>query len=139
MVGIFSVIYFLSESISQQKTLSIRDLLKKSGEFFLSAILAAGISAFLLIPSYFVLKDGMGLMEQNIPAFSGQFLIADLFKKILIGSYDGLRGNLPYVFCGLLPVCCLPLFFSALKSQSERSAYYFCKLSFYSSVFISHA
>jgi uncharacterized membrane protein YfhO len=130
MVGIFSVIYFLSESISQQKTLSIRDLLKKSGEFFLSAILAAGISAFLLIPSYFVLKDGMGLMEQNIPAFSGQFLIADLFKKILIGSYDGLRGNLPYVFCGLLPVCCLPLFFFSAEISIRKKRLLFLQIVF---------
>lgn len=122
MIGIFSVIFFLSELISQQESLPVKDLLKKSGRFFISVILAAGISAFLLIPSYFVLKDGMGLMKQTIPAFSGQFLIADLFKKLLIGSYDGLRGNLPYVFCGLLPLCCLPLFLfsKAIAPKKKR-------------------
>ena len=130
MVGIYSVIYFLSETISQQESLSIKDLLKKCGKFFVSVILAAGISAFLLIPSYFVLNNGMGLMGQNIPAFSGQFLIADLFKKLLIGSYDGLRGNLPYIFCGLLPVCCIPLYVFSSRISIKKKRLFFLQIVF---------
>lgn len=124
MVGIFSVLYFLAGLVNSQEHFLIRGTLKKSAQFFISVILAAGISAVILIPGFFVLKDGMGLIGQTAPGLTSQFPLADLFKKLMIGTYDGLRGNLPNIFCGLLTLCCLPLYFtgSSIKPREKLTS-----------------
>ncbi|MHC1773163.1 MAG: YfhO family protein [Flexilinea sp.] len=120
MIGIFSVLYFLAGLANYQEHFLLRATLNKITQFLLSVILAAGISAFILFPGFFVLRDGMGLIGQTAPALTSQFPIADLLKKLMIGTFDGLRGNLPNIFCGLFTLCCLPLYFSGNSIKPRK-------------------
>ncbi len=111
MVSVFSVFYFLAGMINASPRFPFVVCLKRCASFAAAVILAAGVSAFLLLPAFFVLKDNMGLIGQSFPAFAMQFPPADLFVKLLLGTYDGLRGNLPHIYSGLLTICLLPLYF----------------------------
>ncbi len=120
MVGVFSVLYFLAGLVNAEPRMGWTLLLKRCALFAAAVLLAAGVSAFLLLPAYYVLNDNMGLIGQSFPAFAMQFAPADLFGKLLIGTYDGLKGNLPHIYSGLLCLCLLPLYFFAPGVRNGR-------------------
>ncbi len=116
MVGVFSLLYFVVRFFSDHDWQTIKLFFRKLGLFLLSAILAAGCTSFLLIPTYFALVYGQGGTDFSLFNWSINFELFDLFSKLQIGSFDtfGYPG-LPNIFCGLLPLVLLPLFFLSDK------------------------
>lgn len=99
MTGAFALLYFLTQNIRHK--CSIQNFLRNLLRFFICVGIAAGMSAFLLLPTFFVLKNNMGLLGQEFPDFSGQYPFLDIFQKLFIGSFDGIKDCLPHVYCGL--------------------------------------
>lgn len=72
---------------------------------------AAGLSAFLLLPAFFVLKNNMGLIGQSFPLWGTNFSLFSLTFKFFPASFDGIKGSLPHIFCGLVSLFGLGLYF----------------------------
>lgn len=125
MVGIFSLIYFIVRFFSVHHWPSKGLFLRKLRLFLSSAILAAGCTSFLWIPTYFALTYGQGGPDFSLFNWSLNFKLFDLLSKLLLGSYDTLKfQGLPNIFCGLLPLVLTPLFFWSDKISLKEKLLY---------------
>lgn len=97
MTGIFCALYFLLRLITEYREGWLRSCIR----FALAVGTAAGMSAALLLPTYLVLKNNMGLMGQEVPAWTTQFPLFRLLLKAYPGTFDGMKDCLPHIACGL--------------------------------------
>lgn len=112
MAGIFSLLYFAAAAFSRYSSQEIKLLLHKFFLFGLSALLAAGCTAFLLLPTFFALRNGQGGPDLSLLNWKINFKLFDLLSKTQLGAYDTLQyKGLPNIYCGLLPLLLLPLYF----------------------------
>lgn len=109
MTGVFSALYLcarlFARNVPWKRTLSV--FLR----YALCAGIAAGLSAFLLVPTYFVLKNNMGLMGQSFPEWGLGFSPPSLLRKLFIGSFDGTKDCLPHIYCGIPALAGLAAYF----------------------------
>ena len=110
MTGVFSVLYLSTELINRKE--SFRTCLKDILRFGICVGIAAGLSAFLLLPTFFVLKNNMGLLGQSIPTGTN-FSFFHIIPKLFIGSFDGIKDSLPHIYSGLPALIGIVLYFSA--------------------------
>jgi len=112
MAGIFSLLYFAAAAFSRYSSQEMRILLHRFLLFGLSALLAAGCTAFLLLPTFFALRNGQGGPDLSLFNWKINFKLFDLLSKAQLGAYDTLKyKGLPNIYCGLLPLLLLPLYF----------------------------
>ena len=109
MTGVFSTLYLLAELFNRK--LSFRKCLKNMARFGICVGIAAGLSAFLLLPTFFVLKNNMGLLGQSIPTGTN-FSLFHILPKLFIGSFDGIKDSLPHIYCGLPALVGMILYFT---------------------------
>ncbi len=114
MLTFFSIIYFLYYYFGGKRVLKsgFVDFIKAGLRFALSGIVAAASSAWVLIPLYYSLK--LGKFEFSTPDYtlSTQFDFLDFFKNLLPNVYDTCRPEgSPVIFCGVLTMIMVPLFF----------------------------
>ncbi len=129
MVCIFAILYFLYYYFSKQKS-EINPLGEKlhfvraGSRFALFSILSAAISAFMLIVAYYSLGFGKSDFSSPSWALKGNFDVLDFLTKFLPGSYDTVEPvGLPFVYCGLLALFMVPVYFLAKKiSNREKIA-----------------
>ena len=91
--------------------------------FGVFSILAAMISAFMLLCAWYSLQ--FGKTDFSNPNFDPtlRFDFLDIFVKMLPGSYDTVRPNgLPMIYSGMLAVLALPLFFMSKTISSKKKA-----------------
>ena len=117
MTGAFCAIYFLIRLTARKS--AFREWLQQAFRFGICVGTAAGLSAVLLVPTFFVLKNNMGLMGQIFPSASFSFPFPEIFRKLLVGSFDGIKNCLPHVYCGIPSLIGLILYFSG-KSIPKR-------------------
>ena len=121
MVCIFSVLYFFfcyfSKSTDRLNPYKEKYHFMKTGtRFVLFSLLAAAISAFMLVAAYYSL--GFGKTEFSNPNWDikAKFDIMDFLAKFLPGSYDTVEpAGLPFVYCGVLTIILVPLYFASKK------------------------
>lgn len=119
MMCIFSAVYFFyayfSRDPEERNPLGMRHHFAKSaGRFALFSIIAAVICAALLLCTYYSLSFGKTEFSNPNYAFNQKFDWMDLVSKLFIGSYDTVRPEgLPFVYCGILTLILLPLYFFA--------------------------
>ena len=109
MTGIFCALYFLAQLILREDP--VRTRLCSVLRFAVCVGTAMGLSAILLVPTFFVLKNNMGLLGQSLPAVGGKFPFPSLFQKTFIGSFDGIKDCLPHIYCGIPALTGAVLFF----------------------------
>lgn len=107
IVGLFTFLYFIIKSFLLNQT--AKQFLKKLMAFFVCTLLAGGLSAFLTLPTYFVLKSNSyqsfkweGITQTNFGFF-------EFFTKLFNSSSE--LFILPNVFAGTLVLLLAPLFF----------------------------
>ena len=110
MTGLFSVLYLLTGLVNRKA--GPRSWLSHLMRFAVCAGIAAGLSAFLLLPTFFVLKNNMGSFGQDIPSAARNFSIISMIPKLFIGSFDGIKDSLPHIYCGIPAVIGLILYFT---------------------------
>lgn len=126
MVCIFTVLYFCYYYFSKsQQEINPRSerlhFVRTGARFAAFSILAAMISAFILIAGYYSL--GFGKTEFSDPNWSltAKFDIIDFLTKLLPGAYDTVEpSGLPFVYCGLISLILLPVYFTAKKVSSRE-------------------
>jgi uncharacterized membrane protein YfhO len=91
--------------------------------FGVFSVLAAVISAFMLLCAIYSLRFGKS--DFSNPNFNAtlRFDFLDIFVKLLPGSYDTVRPNgLPMIYSGMLALLALPLFFMSKTITPKKKA-----------------
>ena len=144
MCAIFTFIYFLyyyflvRNEIPQNptakkgnfilRTLRSRgfETLARFGVFTVIALLA---SAFMLLCAWYSLQFGKTDFANTNFSPNLRFDFLDLFVKMLPGSYDTVRPNgLPMIYCGMLALLALPLFFMSPAILRKKKILSACML-----------
>jgi len=121
MVCIFAVVYFVSSILAQiirdwgtTLTAEIKKIGKQAGDFIVQSLLAGGLGAFLLLPtwnSFQGWKEGSKLANLA-NEFELNFSIVDFMSKFVLGAFDhGEKvSGFPNVFVSLLVVILVLVF-----------------------------
>ena len=91
-------------------------LLRSLGRIAGSSLLAVGIAAVILLAAAYSLSFGKNTFSNPNWDFFLRYDLADLFVKLLPGSYDTVRPDgLPFIYCGLLTLLMLPFYYLCKK------------------------
>ena len=117
MLCIFMVLYFLCSWLREKNTAA--GLARSFGRFSIGSLLGGGLAMFLLMPVYISLAK-TSAAGGTLPDLKSNFEMFALFGRHLYETTPTIRsGNLPNIYCGLLPVLLLPVF-ATMKSISLR-------------------
>lgn len=90
-----------------------------------SSILAIGISAFIIAAAYYSLQFGKSEFSEPSWDIVARFDLLDLFPKLLPGAYDTvMHEGLPLLYCGVLTLFMLPIYFLAKRITLREKAFY---------------
>ena len=126
MVCIFAVLYFFYCYFSKSKEEvnpygEKLHFIKTGSRFAIFSLLSAAISAFMLIAAYYSLQFGKTEFSSPNWAMTANFDIVDFLTKFLPGSYDTVEpSGLPFVYCGILTLLLLPIYFLAKKISTRE-------------------
>ena len=85
--------------------------------------LAIGISAVIIFTAYYSLTFGKNTFSDPSWDFKLNFDMMDYLTKFLPGSYDTVRrAGLPFVYCGVLVLFMLPVYFISGKRTTREKA-----------------
>lgn len=128
MVGIFSFIYFIIRCFLINNKVPISFFIKRFILFCISTGIAAGLSAFLILPTYLAIKTNTAENTelQAIPNIH----ILDLYFKFINGSYDSIINGLPNIYAGLLTLLLFPLFFLSKRILLKEKMVFLILISF---------
>ena len=108
MMCLFLVLYFIVYAVREKRSGKV--LRQSAGRFVLGSVLGGGLVMFLLIPVYLGLRL-TSAAGAELPELSTNFSFFDLFGQQLFRTVPTIRsGNLPNIYCGLLPVLLAPIF-----------------------------
>ncbi len=104
MVGLFTAVYFLCTFWSDKKPRQHFRLFLRKCLFFLgSAVIAALLSAWLLLPTYYSLLDGKIGGSNYLADRTVNFELGSLVSKLFLGGYDSITNSgMPFLYCGVL-------------------------------------
>ena len=85
------------------------------------SMVAVAISAFIIVAAYYSLTFGKSDFSNPDWSFKTKFDFLDLLTKLLPGTYDTVRPQgLPFIYCGILPLILLPVYFLTRKISSRE-------------------
>ena len=134
MCGVFTVIYYVFYCIDRRKTdaelaldksTAVRFHANRFLKFVLSAILAACLAAFILLPAFFSLFEGkIGGANSSYPS-DWNYSFTQFIRKLFIGEYDAITSSgAPFFYGGAAVLLAVPLFFMnrRIKVRTRISA-----------------
>ena len=90
----------------------------------LFSAIAIGISMVIVASAYYSLQFGKNEFSNPNFSFSLRFDLIDFFAKFFPGSYDTVRPEgLPFVYCGVLTLFCVPLYFLSKKFSTREKVF----------------
>lgn len=112
IIGVFSVIIYLvyfmySHDIKEKRNWKLFAV--TSGKFALSALLAAGLCAIILLPTACFLFRHMA--EDNFDFQTLRPTLLDLVNTLFIGQMADLNNDLPFLYSGILTLLVFPFYF----------------------------
>ena len=120
MVCAFVVLYFIWLLVSRHEKVS-RDMLKPCVRFALSSLAAAGIAAFLLLPTLFALLSSYGdgtVYQFSLDTVEGFWRTP---ARLLPATYDTLTYSSPSIYSGVVTLILAPAyFFNRVFPRRER-------------------
>ncbi len=128
MIAIFCVLYFVYYLFfgKDESRGKVRDYLYTGCNFAVCSIVAVMMSAFMILPVYNALQlgkfDFSGTPDYS---FKVQFEPATILAQMLTAQYDSVnvQGS-PEIYCGILTVVLLPLFFLNSKISLRKKLGY---------------
>lgn len=124
MTGLFVFVYFIYYLFGKSKISIIKDKFKKLLRFIGAALLAVGLSMWLLLPTYYSLT--MGKLSFTSPSFIPlqKLDLFDMFTKMLPLTYDSVNyPGYPFIFCGTIVLLLTAFYFISKKiSPKEKIA-----------------
>ena len=122
MVCIFLVLYWFVWAFRSRRTL--KDVMMGGLRFGAGSLWGAGLAAVLLVPVALALGR-TSAAGGELGAFRTNFEIFDLFGRLFYGATPTIRsGNLPNLYCGVVVVLLLPIYFSQKQISLRRRLCY---------------
>lgn len=103
MVCIFIGIYFIYKLLLKKDKL--QRYITKTVIFLIISLIAVGISAIVLLPSFRLIQEGRATFDFEILKFESNFKFMDIFSKFYTytsGGSEVQNGGMPHVFCGII-------------------------------------
>lgn len=111
MVGIFAFFYLIYRSYTDYEFIKIKGFLTKFFKFMRAAVVAAGMSMWILLPALCSLFQGKIADDSGFRLFGLNYSIFDLPFKF-IGKYDSIKySGSPNIYCGVIIVALVILYF----------------------------
>ena len=111
MVCVFLVLYYISWVLRQRRTPGC--LGRSAVRFGLGSLLGGGLAMALLLPVYFSLSATSAAGGSLPSEWASNFPALGLLEQLLYGATPTIRsGNLPNIYCGILAVLLLPVYFT---------------------------
>ncbi len=117
MVGVFLSFVFILSIFRKEDDNNLSDMIKTAAKYGAAVILAAGISAFILLPAAFFLfshkaadNDGFATLSASVP---------DIINTLFCGNYPGFNNKTPYLY-STLPVFLLTPFCFTITILNKR-------------------
>lgn len=137
MIGIFSAIYFVYYLF-----FGTESRIRKAAEygniilnFAVSTMVALMCSAWMILPVYHSLQLGKFDFTKPDYSFTTQFNPINILAQLMVCQYDSVnvQGS-PEIYCGILTVCLLPLFFlnSRISMKKKMGAGFLLAAMFFS-------
>jgi len=102
MVGIFSCLYALYIFVREGKPF-LRKSLQFCGKFAGSVFVAAGMGAWLLLPTLYSLFEGKIGNASIVPENGVNYELSRILNKFAVGTYDGITNSgTPFFYCGMI-------------------------------------
>lgn len=123
MIGIFTAVYFIYYLFfgTEQKIAKIKDYLYIGCNFTISTLVAVMLSAFMILPVYNSLQLGKFDFTNPDYSFKLQFEPLDVLGQLLVSQYDTVNvDGSPEIYCGILTVVLIPLFFLNSKVSMRK-------------------
>lgn len=117
-LAIYAVYYYFAYGFSHEYNESGESFhaLKSFLRVLFFSLLALAMSAVILFTIYYSLKFGKNDFSNPDYSLSSKFNLIDLAAKLLPNSYDTVRPEgLPFVYCGVLSLILMPVFFVSRK------------------------
>ncbi len=123
MIGIFTACYFIYYLFfgTEQKRRKVKDFVHTCCNFGVSTIVAVMCAAGMLLPVVKALSLGKFDFTDPDYSFKVQFEPFDVLAQLLVGQYDtvNVQGS-PEIYCGILTVVLLPVFFLNSKIDLRK-------------------
>ncbi len=123
MIGIFTAFYFVYYLFfgTEEKRGKIKDYLYICCNFAVSTLVSLMLSAFMILPVYNALQLGKFSFTNPDYSFKTQFEPLDILGQLLIAQYDSVNVHgSPEIYCGILTVVLLPIFFLNRKISIRK-------------------
>lgn len=122
MLCIFLVLYMLVWLARRPRTL--RQCALGCWRFGYGSLLGGGLTAALLVPTALALGR-TSAAGSSLPSFDSNFPVFDLLSQFFYGCEPTVRsGNLPNLYCGVVVVLLVPLYFCQKKIPLRRRLSY---------------
>ena len=90
-----------------------------------SSALSIGMAAFVIVAAYYSLQFGKNTFTDPDWSLVARFDFLDLLPKLLPGAYDTvMHEGLPLLYCGVLTLFMLPVYFMSKKSTYREKIFY---------------
>ena len=129
MVCIFVALYFFYYYVAKSENGENNPFNEKNHfaksllRIIIYSALAIGISAIIILTAYYSLSFGKTTFSDPSWKFEIRADIMDFLTKFLPGSYDTVRrSGLPFVYCGVLTLLMLPVYFISPKVSNREKA-----------------
>ncbi|WP_416828551.1 YfhO family protein [Ectobacillus polymachus] len=124
MVGVFTFLYFVARFAIVHDIRNVKFGLKKLGIFMLITALAVGISAIVTLPTYLDLKSNFAERAALPWTMEFNFDLLTVYGRFFSGVIDTTVNGLPNLYCGVLTILLVPLFFITKKiTRKEKIVY----------------
>ena len=127
MIGIFTAFYFVYYLFfgSEEKRAKFTDYVYICCNFAVSTLVSLMLSAYMILPVYNALQLGKFDFTNPDYSFKTQFEPLDIIGQLLICQYDSVnvQGS-PEIYCGILTLVLLPLFFLNSKINVKKKVGY---------------
>lgn len=122
MICVFMVLYYAVYALRQPR--SGKEQWHGLLRFSLGSLIGGGLSMALLIPVFLALRYTSAAGE-GLPEIASNFELFKVFGQQLFGVTPTIRsGNLPNVYCGILPVVLLPIYLTMKTIPLRRRLVY---------------
>lgn len=118
MMCIFCFLYYfyayfcVAKNKSGEKAHFVKSLLRMA----VFSLIGIGLAACIVLPTYYSLGFGKTTFSEPTYKLDSRFDFLDLISRLFLNAYDTVRPDgLPIVYCGLLTILLLPLFFQAKR------------------------
>ncbi len=112
----FSVVYYFA--IHDSSTLGFKSFFACAGKFTLGSLIAGMMSAVMVLPVYLILQHSSATNSELTIDYNLTGNLFDFLGRLMVSANPNIRDGMANVFCGVIIVLMIPLFFMAPKEST---------------------